>query len=278
MVDVSANLVPIRSTGNRNPLYCVHPISGSPYSYTGMARLLEPELPVYAFEAPGFDDDRPPSTVLEDLSSEYVAALRSVCPDGPYNLLGWSMGGVIAFDMALRLAACGSAVSALVLIDAAAPKRAALPPVKDQLRRMLHDLMAAAGIPDVGLHEIFAQVADDVEPLTLFENIERAGLLPAEVDPDFLSHRFAIFRAHLRALFNYSAPNRCHSRITLIRAAESPPQYMDWRAVATNLETYVVPGDHHSMWTGENLGTLARITQWRLDAAEAERLETSRLP
>lgn len=269
MRDLRQALVPIRPTGERSPLYCVHPISGSAYSYGGLVRLLDPQVPVYAFEAPGFDDDQPPATVLEELSAGYVEVLRELAPNGPHCLLGWSMGGVIAFDMALRLRAVGAEVPALVLIDAAVPERMQLPSMLDQVRKFMHDLVSAAGIPATGLAGILDPAAADASPAALFEQIERAGILPEEVDAEFLSHRFAIFRAHLGALFDYSAPEVYDGPVTVVRAARSPALFMDWSTVASDVEDHVVEGDHHSIWTGGGLADLAGIVQRRLDTAPA---------
>lgn len=275
MPDLPRTLVPIKPTGGRPPLYCVHPSSGSPYSYAGLVRSLHPEQPVYAFEAPGFDDDRPPATSLEALSSEYAAALREFRPEGPYCLLGWSMGGVVAFDMALRLTASGADVAALVVVDAPAPERAELPCEKDMLRKFLHDLMAAAGLPETRLPGLFAPLADDADPGSAFRRIEQAGIMPEEIDADFLGDRYTIFRAHVAALFGYAATGRYDGPVTLIRAAESPARYMDWGTVASDVDAHVVPGDHHSIWTGERLTVLTGIVQRRLD--DATRMRVHRL-
>ena len=56
MNDDLETLLPIRATGSRPPLYCVHPISGSAYAYTALGCLLASDQPVYGFESPGFED------------------------------------------------------------------------------------------------------------------------------------------------------------------------------------------------------------------------------
>ena len=142
-----------------------------------------------------------------------------------------------------------------------------LPSTRGQLRKFLHDLFAAAGLSEAGLDDVFAGAPDDVEPGILLRRVERAGVLPEEVDAEFLTDRFAIFRAHLEALFGYAAPRRYDGSVTLIRAAASPERYMDWSTVAGDVETHVLDGDHHSIWTGERLTELAGIVQRRLERA-----------
>src|SRR4029077_19024829 len=61
---------------------------------------------------------------VEAMATRYVEALREVQPEGPYHLGGWSMGGIVAFEMALQLTARGHRVATLAIIDAHAPASA----------------------------------------------------------------------------------------------------------------------------------------------------------
>jgi thioesterase domain-containing protein len=168
--------------------------------------------------------------------------------------------------MALRLTALGLAVPVLLLVDAAVPKPLELPSMNDQVRKFMHDLVSAAGLPAAEVSAVLDRATADASPASLFGQIERAGILPEEVDAEFLSHRFTIFRAHLRALFGYAAPRVYDGPVTIVRAAHSPPEHMDWRRFGSDVETHVIEGDHHSIWIGEGLATLADIVQRRLDA------------
>src|SRR6185295_43164 len=57
---------------------------------------------------------------LEEMAERYLEALRAVQPEGPYRLGGWSMGGIVAFEMARQLAAQSEEVEQVVLLDVAA--------------------------------------------------------------------------------------------------------------------------------------------------------------
>jgi thioesterase domain-containing protein len=52
------------------------------------------------------------------MAADYIEQIRSAQPSGPYRLLGWSVGGVIAHEIAVQLRAAGERVEALVLLDA----------------------------------------------------------------------------------------------------------------------------------------------------------------
>ncbi|MBM7774642.1 thioesterase domain-containing protein [Actinokineospora baliensis] len=260
-------IVPMRETGTRTPLFCVHPVSGSAYSYLGLAGLLGDDQPVYGFEAPGYDDDRQPARTLGELSEYYVSLLDAHWPDQPVTLLGWSLGGVVAYDMAQRLAAAGVAVPALVLVDVKVPYRAPLPPEKAMLVKFLHDLTAVAHTSTDAAPTSLADKLDaivetypaDADPAAVFDAVERAAVLPEEVDAELLLQRYRIFRAHVAALFDFEVRTPYHGPVIHIRAATSAGDQMRWERVAPALREYVVQGDHHSMWTGNGLSSIAGI-------------------
>ena len=114
-------LVPIRTEGTRTPFFCVHPVGGNVLCYAALARQLGPEQPFYAFQSPVFAGELEQHTI-EVLASHYLEQLRTVQPQGPYRLGGWSMGGVIAFEMARQLGEEGERVQLLALIDSYVPK------------------------------------------------------------------------------------------------------------------------------------------------------------
>ena len=113
-------LLPLRATGSRPPLFCVHSIIGLGWSYASLIRHLHPEQPVYALQAAGLtpdvgEDDYPDS--IEMMAKSYLTEIRQIQPCGPYHLLGWSLGGVVAHAIAGQLRRTGEEVSLLVLLD-----------------------------------------------------------------------------------------------------------------------------------------------------------------
>jgi len=255
-------IVPLREEGGAVPLFCLHAVSGSAYSYAGMVNLLGPDQPVYAFEAPGFDDDRSPVRSLPDLSAEYAATLREFRPDGEFRLLGWSLGGVLAFDMAQRLTAAGAEVTRLIMVDTGLPWVADLPPEKEIQRRFMADMLGIAGASPEALDATFAPHPDDVDREVMFAAVEASGVLPEEIDVDMLLDRYAVFRAHIEALFAFEVTEHYHGPVVHIMSSESLPKYMRWDTVATNLTEHIIPGTtHHSIWAGDNLARLTDLVR-----------------
>jgi amino acid adenylation domain-containing protein len=119
-------LVRIRPEGSRRPLFCVHPSGGGVAWYVALCPALDPAQPLVAFQPVGMDGDREPLGSVEDMAERYVAEMRAYQGSpGPYALLGWSLGGTIAFEMARQLEALGEVAGPLLLVEPSLPADAA---------------------------------------------------------------------------------------------------------------------------------------------------------
>jgi thioesterase domain-containing protein len=261
-------LVPLRTGGAMPPLYCVHAVSGSAYSYAGLARQLGPERPVYGFEAPGFDNDRAPVSSLPALAAEYADILREVQGDGGIQLLGWSLGGVLVFDMAKRLTAAGVAVSSVILVDAGMPEVMDLPPEREILRRYVRDMMGRSDELPPALEAVAGRWPEDADPLEAFASVEAAGILPPEIDADLLAQQYSVFRAHLAAFYSVEITGTYPGPAVHIMAEQSPAGDMRWDRLVPRIEEHTVPGTHHSMWRGDGLLAISEIVRRVLARAE----------
>ncbi|MGP3990043.1 amino acid adenylation domain-containing protein [Streptomyces sp. 3N207] len=111
-------LLPLRTTGSSRPLFCVHPAGGISWPYAGLLPHLGPEQPVYGLQAPDLSDDRSAPICVEEMASDYLARIRAVQPTGPYRLLGWSFGGIVAHAIATAMEEEGDEVELLAVLDA----------------------------------------------------------------------------------------------------------------------------------------------------------------
>jgi pimeloyl-ACP methyl ester carboxylesterase len=57
----------------------------------------------------------------EDMTAQYAEVIRDIQASGPYALAGWSMGGVLAHEVAVRLQAEGEAIALLTMLDSFPP-------------------------------------------------------------------------------------------------------------------------------------------------------------
>ncbi|MCD0486434.1 alpha/beta fold hydrolase, partial [Streptacidiphilus sp. ASG 303] len=119
-------ILPIRTSGEAEPFFCVHPATGVAWGYSPLLRFMPTRHPLYGLQARGLDGSGAalPSSIRE-VAAEYVQQIRTIQPAGPYHLVGWSSGGVVAQEMAVQLQSAGEEVAALVLMDAFSPSERA---------------------------------------------------------------------------------------------------------------------------------------------------------
>ncbi|MGW2489088.1 non-ribosomal peptide synthetase [Streptomyces sp. NPDC001606] len=115
--DDFAVLLPLRTKGDRPPLFCVHPGFGLSWSYAALMRRLDPAQPVYALQARGITAADEMAGSYAELLDDYLGQIRAVRPHGPYRLLGWSFGGLVAHSLAARLQAEGETVELVAMLD-----------------------------------------------------------------------------------------------------------------------------------------------------------------
>ncbi|MQY21752.1 non-ribosomal peptide synthetase [Nocardia macrotermitis] len=113
-------LLPIRTSGTRPPLFCIHPASGLSWCYHTLGEHLSADRPIYGIQAPQIGGEVPGPNSIGDIARRYFAEIRAVQPHGPYHLLGWSLGGLIAHAIAAEMRSAGEQVDLLALLDAEA--------------------------------------------------------------------------------------------------------------------------------------------------------------
>ncbi|KAK0712211.1 acyl-protein synthetase [Apiosordaria backusii] len=97
-------VVVLRSTGNKTPLWLVHPGVGEVLVFVGLAQHMRADdRPVYALRARGFEPGRVGFTSISEAVDTYVTAIRRRQPHGPYALAGYSYGAMLAFEAAKKL-------------------------------------------------------------------------------------------------------------------------------------------------------------------------------
>ncbi|PZS59450.1 enterobactin synthase subunit F [Stenotrophomonas maltophilia] len=100
------------------PLFVLHPAGGIAWNYRTLARALQPARPVYGLQSPALDARLPLPSSIKAMANDYVQRVVALQPKGPVHLLGWSVGGILAQAMAVRLHEIGREVGELVLLDA----------------------------------------------------------------------------------------------------------------------------------------------------------------
>lgn len=111
-------VLPLRATSSQRPLFCVHPVVGLSWGYSGLLRHLDAGVPLYGLQSRGLRGDAELPRSIEAIAADYLQQIRRIQPRGPYRLLGWSMGGLIAHALAAQLQAHNERVELLGIMDA----------------------------------------------------------------------------------------------------------------------------------------------------------------
>jgi amino acid adenylation domain-containing protein/non-ribosomal peptide synthase protein (TIGR01720 family) len=142
-------LIPLRANGSSAPLFCVHPAGGVSWSYASLLRHIGRDTPLYGLQARGLSDPDALPATIEAMAADYVAQIRAVQPEGPYHLLGWSFGGLVAHAMATLIQREGGHVGVLAILDAA--------PTPEEIR---------GSVPRPGRREVLRMLLDDLDQAT----------------------------------------------------------------------------------------------------------------
>ncbi|MBJ2153719.1 amino acid adenylation domain-containing protein, partial [Paracoccus sp. IB05] len=102
---------------DKAPLFLIHPAGGLGWGYRALARALAPDRAVCAVQHPGLDPAQPLPENLGALAADYAALVAQAQPEGPIHLAGWSVGGIIAQEMAVELARMGREPGLVALLD-----------------------------------------------------------------------------------------------------------------------------------------------------------------
>ncbi|SFI44374.1 amino acid adenylation domain-containing protein [Nitrosomonas sp. Nm34] len=137
-----------QAVGDRNtqPLFCLHAGLGTVFDYQPLARRLQGLQTVYGLPCRMLADPAHRDTSLNQMAEDYCSMIRAVQPEGPYHLLGWSLGGTLAAMIAALLEAAGQTVAFLGLIDLYVPGTES--PQQDDWRQDFTDFVSVA-IPGV---------------------------------------------------------------------------------------------------------------------------------
>jgi enterobactin synthetase component F len=265
--------LPIKSSGTDSPLFCIHPALGLSWGYAGLLRHLSKATPVYGIQATGLRHAARLPESIEEMAEEYLLQIKRIQPLGPYRLLGWSFGGLVAHAIAEKLQAENEIVSFLCMLDSypyklgyQQPKNEAdivraallflgydlstlekLPINKEELASLLwrdYDDSSISVVQDIQKSQ--ADIMDRVQTI-IENNLALAGRFkPGKVDADLL---FFVAEESANGLMGNILENQSNA----------------WASRITGkIETHRIPCRHQDMLDSELLNIIGPITKEHL--------------
>ena len=248
---------------NRAPIFMVHPPGGIVVCYRDLAQQCGANQPLYAIRSRGLHGAEELPKTVEEMASDYIEAMQHVCPEGPYQVGGWSLGGVVAYEIAQQLVAAGETVERLILLDTSIPEGASqLVPADQQSNAGLE-----YGI-EMTLEELGELNPSEQLPI-LWEHAKSLGVLdddtPAEVVERALHDLKYLFHHHAELVTKYQM-NPMTVPILLFRPEDVPfetdvAEDRGWSALVADVQVSFVPGHHHSMVQSPHVDAIARALE-----------------
>jgi dolichol-phosphate mannosyltransferase len=253
----ATTLVTLREGNRERPLFFAHSMSGILLELWALARGMECDCAVYGIQGRGFREDEVPNSSVEEMAADYVQQIRSVQPHGPYAVAGFSMGGLIALEIAQQLSQCGETVEVVALIDTQLDEQCLTSHdwLLHQLRRAsleLHEIRARSW-PERASYILLkaGHFADRLRVLT-GKSPKRSGVDERALRGVLtLSPRQRRIILDLRVAMAAYRPKPYSGRVTFFHAGVANPRWPDplriWKGLCPQLEVVEVQGGHSQL-------------------------------
>jgi amino acid adenylation domain-containing protein len=268
------SLVPIKPEGSKMPLYIVHGAGLNVLLFNALAMNMDAEQPVYGLQARGLNGIDEPLDVMEEIAANYIAEIVAKNPEGPYALAGYSLGGIIAYEMANQLIAAGKEVKMVAMFDTYAERSN----VNDSKAKKIVDKTTLRAKQ---FAHSFVLLAEDPK-----RTIEYKGLMlkrqlikyywkifkPNEKREGFFAYDNEIDEASEKALRNYIL-KPLNITLDLFRAKKrtfymEDFEFLGWKPFALKgVNVHEIPGEHNTIFAPPNDKEFAEVLQKCLDRA-----------
>jgi len=240
-------LVQLKAGTEEPPVFITHGIGGNVMDFFQLVKHIRSPHPTYGMQAKGLDGVEEPFDRVEDMAQFFLDAIKELQPHGPYLLMGYSLGGLVALEMAQRLSENGEKVALLAMIESY-PYRSYLP--ARQRIRLFAQLLGhhAATLVHLPVRKAFSYIMHPAERLGYVSRVPSQG--GGNHQPLDLWFTPAILRMRDRAYLALKRyrPRYYPGKIHFVRA-EISSEFPDdpggvWARLAADFEVETVPGGH----------------------------------
>jgi len=240
----------LRKGGNRPPLFCLHSGGGHVFFYKPLADALNGTRSVYAIQPKGLSGETDLPASMPEMAKDYIEAIKSVQPTGPYLLLGSCFSNALAVEMATQLTAAGDEVLPLVIVDSGTGT-----------------FMRPADDPDTGnkILNLLKMVKDGRWDLIARRLRVRSILGYRQVASQLDEQRRNLYGTigALNEIYAAYEWPLYPGRVLLVRSTEftgrrdKDHHVTRWQALAGTVDIHVVDGEHLTMFEGDSAKGLA---------------------
>lgn len=254
-------LVPLRASGSKLPLFCLHGGGGHVLYLKDLAKHLGPDQPVYGLQKLGLNEEKPVVYDVKTMALHYLSEMRRVQPKGPYAVVGYCLSAPVCYEIALQLNKVGEECALVGIIDShRTPYYAYERTFKENIDRLFKMVR----------RKDFSFVSSVVRRRLI--NPIKARLANRKEDrqpqkePDLWAMQNAILEEYVWEPYN--------GRVTLIATKDHEENTVlerlieGWKPLAKGgLDVVVAPGNHFSMFYEPEVQGLAEQLKQCLDKA-----------
>ncbi len=259
-------VMPMRVGGDGPGLFCAPPMVGLSWAYLAMLPLVDARYPLYGLQARGLRRPEPLPASMEEMARDYADQIRLTQPSGPYHLLGWSLGGNVAFAIAEELERRDEQVGLLVMLDA---RLTDLDEAESNEPWMIYNLILAQ------FGYVPALTADEPDPEARMLELVRQR--PGSGLDEWPDQRLRALQRVIKnnvLLARSHRPGRVHCTMLYFSASRNPPTLAkkldDWRPFIDGpIEAVELDCDHRYMMLPEPVARLGPALSERLARAAA---------
>lgn len=269
-------LVPLQKEGPNPPLFLIAGAGGHVFAFHQFARLLGSDQPVYGLKAVGVDGSEPPLESMKAIATRYLEEMLAARPEGPFIIGGYSIGAIIALELALQLRAAGKEVPLLIVYDMLAPGYPRKPPL---LRRTVAHLRHFARSSErlSYLKDRYRRVRGRVLGLLNLHRLDAPGVPGMDVVPQENLKR--VWGALTKAHSHYWPSGKFDGKVVLFASAtpenwpgcvfDDPNKgWSNW--TTQGVESHVVPAGHLEIFHENNQELLAKLMQESIASLRSE--------
>lgn len=271
-------IVPMKTTGTKLPLYCIHGVGGNVLEFEPLTRVVNADQPVYGIQSSGLDKKNQPAVSIEEMAERYVNEIISHNPKGPYLLCGSSLGGWIGFEMVNKFREKGREVVFLGMFDTIAFRFHADKNFMNRfvlrtwfsIKRILYNvkvfIVAPLKIKKSNFKRILKTTRRRIKYFIWKSKISKYQVTDEKL-PEYL---IEVENANAKAAESYVIKPK-DVTIELFRAENKTFyiedfEYLGWNGLARRgINIHDVPGDHNSILKYPNVKVLAKKLEERLN-------------
>jgi nonribosomal peptide synthetase DhbF len=236
------------------PLFCIHHAGGFSWPYSRLISHLPSDYPIYGLQARNLTQHSMLPNTIEEVAADYLSLIREIQPKGPYSLLGWSFGGLVAHAIATQLQSEGQEVTLLALLDS-------YPSDREHSLRRRHE--------EREREVLFAGVADPIR--TMVDTLRHDGHLHSVLKEHHYEAIIDGYENSIRLMRTF-LPQQFRGDILLFVATqgEAKPSHEIWTPyVDGEIKVHPVDCTHEAMMDPLPAARIGRVLSTELDTRRA---------